>query len=142
VIDRAVDANTGSIRMRLIFPNDGNVLRAGMSGTLQVLSTSNTAAVLVPYKAVTEQLGEFFVYVTVPDNKVTQRKVVLGQQIGNNVIVKSGLQAGETIVVEGVQNLREGASYAVVQPGAAPGAPAAGAPAAGAAKPDAKAEKK
>ncbi|MCD9020077.1 efflux RND transporter periplasmic adaptor subunit [Parachryseolinea silvisoli] len=142
VIDRAVDQNTGSIRMRLTFPNDGNVLRAGMSGTLQVLSTSNTAAVLVPYKAVTEQLGEFFVYVTIPENKVTQRKVVLGQQIGNNVIVKSGLQAGETIVVEGVQNLREGASYAVVQPGAAPGAPAAGAPAAGAAKPDAKAEKK
>jgi hypothetical protein len=61
--------------------------------------------------------------------------------------VKSGLQAGEKIAVEGVQNLREGATYAEMQPGAAPGAPAAGAPAAGApaagaAKPDAKAEKK
>jgi membrane fusion protein (multidrug efflux system) len=57
---------------------------------------------------VTEQLGEFFVYVTVADNKVTQRKVILGKQIGKNIIVKEGLKEGDTIVTEGVQNLREG----------------------------------
>jgi membrane fusion protein, multidrug efflux system len=108
VIDRAVDQNTGSIRLRLTFPNPDHTLRSGMSGRLLVLSTSVDKAILIPYKAVTEQLGEFFVYVTVADNKVTQRKIVLGKQLGHNVIVKDGLKEGETIVTEGVQNLREG----------------------------------
>lgn len=114
VIDRAVDANTGSIRMRLTFPNGSNQLRPGMSGQLRVL-TSAANSIIIPYKAVTEQLGEFFVYVTVEGNKVTQRKIILGKQLGKNVIVREGLKEGETIVVEGVQNLREGSSIQVPQ---------------------------
>lgn len=123
VIDRAVDQNTGSIKMRLTFPNPDHALRSGMSGQLRVLITSGDETILIPFKAVTEQLGEFFVYVTVPDNKVTQRKVTLGKQIGKNIIVKNGLKEGETIVTEGVQNLREG-SVINANPPATP-APAA-----------------
>lgn len=108
VIDRAVDPNTGSIKMRLTFPNPDHSLRSGMSGKLQVLTTAGDQTILIPFKAATEQLGEFFVYVTVADNKVTQRKVSLGKQIGKNIIVKEGLKEGETIVTEGVQSLREG----------------------------------
>lgn len=108
VIDRAVDPNTGSIKMRLTFPNPDHSLRSGMSGKLQVLTTAGDQTILIPFKAATEQLGEFFVYVTVADNKVTQRKVLLGKQIGKNIIVKEGLKEGETIVTEGVQSLREG----------------------------------
>jgi membrane fusion protein (multidrug efflux system) len=70
--------------------------------------------VVIPYKAVTEQLGEFFVYVAGDSSKVSQRRVVLGTAIGPNIIVKEGLKEGEKIAVEGVQNLREGA---VVQAG-------------------------
>jgi membrane fusion protein, multidrug efflux system len=125
VIDRAVDQNTGSIKMRLIFDNPNHTLRSGMSGQLRVLTTAGDKTILIPYKAVTEQLGEFFVYVTVPDNKVTQRKVLLGKQIGKNIIVKDGLKEGETIVTEGVQNLREGSVInanppATPAPGATP----------------------
>jgi membrane fusion protein (multidrug efflux system) len=65
--------------------------------------------VVIPYKAVTEQLGEFFVYVVNDSNKVSQRKLLLGQPLGNNIIVKDGLKPGEKIAVQGVQNLREGA---------------------------------
>jgi membrane fusion protein (multidrug efflux system) len=118
VIDRAVDQNTGSIRMRLVFPNPGHILRSGMSGQLRVLTSSAGNSIVIPYKAVTEQLGEFFVYVTAPENKVTQRKVILGKQIGRNVIVRDGLKDGETIAVEGVQNLREGSSINVGAPAA------------------------
>lgn len=125
VIDRAVDANTGSIKMRLTFPNPDHTLRSGMSGKLQVLTTAGDQTILIPYKAVTEQLGEFFVYVTIADNKVTQRKVHLGKQIGKNIIVKEGLKEGETIVTEGVQSLREG-SVINANP---PVAPTQGAPA-------------
>ncbi|MBL0744786.1 efflux RND transporter periplasmic adaptor subunit [Chryseolinea lacunae] len=107
VIDRAVDAQTGSIKMRLTFPNPQHMLRSGMSVTLRVLSSS-AKSVIIPYKAVTEQLGEFFVYVAGDSNKVTQRKVVLGTQVGKDIVVQSGLKENEKVVVEGVQNLREG----------------------------------
>ncbi|HTE30619.1 MAG TPA: efflux RND transporter periplasmic adaptor subunit [Chryseolinea sp.] len=117
IIDRAVDSQTGTIRMRLTFPSPDHALRAGMSGTLQVLSTSKKS-VIIPQKAITEQLGEFFVYVA-DSSKVSQRKVKLGQQLGKSIIVSEGLKEGETIVTEGVQNLREGSAIAVAAPTAA-----------------------
>jgi membrane fusion protein, multidrug efflux system len=117
VIDRAVDQLTGTIRMRLIFPNPQHSLRAGMSGTLNVLTAPQDKAVIIPYKAINEQLGEFFVYV-VDSLKATQRKVALGKQIGRSVIVREGLKEGETIVTEGVQNLREGSAVSIAKPDA------------------------
>jgi membrane fusion protein (multidrug efflux system) len=118
VIDRAVDPLTGTIKMRLTFPNPDHTLRSGMSGTLRVLTRPTEKSVLVPYKAINEQLGEFFVYV-VDSAKVTQRKVALGKQIGPQVVIKNGLTEGETIVTEGVQNLREGSAITVAKPAAA-----------------------
>ena len=123
IIDRAVDAQTGSIRMRLVFPNPAHTLRAGMSGTLRVLSKAQQA-VVIPYKAINEQLGEFFVYM--PDSaKATQRKVKLGTQIGKNIIIKDGLAAGESIITEGIQNLREGTPINIATPETAAAAPVA-----------------
>src|SRR5688572_292656 len=115
VIDRAVDAQTGTIKMRITFPNPDHTLRAGMSGTLLVMSASDEKSIVIPFKAVTEQLGEFFVYV-VDSMKVSQRKVSLGKQVSRDIIVKEGLKVGETIVTEGVQNLREGSAISVTAP--------------------------
>jgi len=116
LIDRAVDPQTGTIKTRLVFPNDNNALKAGMSTTVRVLNSTSENAVIIPYKAITEQLGEFFVYVPGDSNKVSQRKLILGKQIGANIIVKNGLKAGEKIVVEGVQNLRQGVVITIAQP--------------------------
>jgi membrane fusion protein (multidrug efflux system) len=80
-----------------------------MNGTVRIKNNASKMVVSIPYKAITEQLGEFFVYVPGDSNKVSQRKVTLGQQIGTNIIVKEGLKTGEKVVTEGVQNLREGA---------------------------------
>ena len=109
LIDRAVDQQTGSIKTRVVFPNHDNLLRAGMSGTVRVLNNSGRPTVVIPYKSVTEQLGEYFVYVAGDSSKVTQRRVTLGKPIGTNIIVTDGLKEGEQIAVQGVQNLREGA---------------------------------
>lgn len=117
LIDRAVDPQTGTIKTRLVFPNDKNLLKAGMSATVRILNTASTQSLIVPYKAVTEQLGDFFVYVVGDSSKVTQRRVVLGKQIGPDIIIRDGLTAGETIVVQGVQNLREGAVITTAAPG-------------------------
>ncbi|MBX2926075.1 MAG: efflux RND transporter periplasmic adaptor subunit [Chitinophagaceae bacterium] len=123
IIDRAVDPQTGTIKARLSFPNDQKLLKAGMSTTVRVLNNSGTQSVMIPYKAVTEQLGEFFVYVVGDSNKVTQRKVQLARQIGSDIIIKEGLKTNEKIVVQGVQNLREGAIITTAQPQPAAGAP-------------------
>ena len=122
LIDRAVDAQTGTIKTRLVFPNDKNMLKSGMSTTVRVLNSASEKSVIIPYKAVTEQLGEFLTYVVGDSNKVSQRKLLLGKQIGFNVIVKDGLKEGEKIVVQGVQNLREGSMITTapsLQPAAA-----------------------
>ncbi|MBL7757966.1 MAG: efflux RND transporter periplasmic adaptor subunit [Chitinophagaceae bacterium] len=119
LLDRAVDPQTGTIRARLSFANGKKLLKAGMSTTVRILNNSGQQSVTIPYKAVTEQLGEFFVYVVGDSSKVSQRKVVLGKQIGTNIIVRDGVQNGEKIVVEGIQNLREGAVISTGSPGTA-----------------------
>lgn len=108
-LDRAVDPQTGTIKARLIFPNKEQLLRAGMNGTVRVKNNAGQQSLLIPFKAVTEQLGEYFVYVPGDSNKVTQTRVQLGRQIGTDVIVRDGLKAGDSVVTQGVQNLREGA---------------------------------
>lgn len=117
LIDRAVNPQTGTIKVRAVFPNDQNLLRPGMNGTVRVRNSSSAQSVIIPYKAVTEQLGEYFVYVPGDSNKVSQRKVVLGEPIGADIIVRSGLKPGERIAVQGVQKLREGVVVKIVPPG-------------------------
>jgi membrane fusion protein (multidrug efflux system) len=116
LIDRAVDPQTGTIKTRLSFSNKEKLLKSGMSTTVRILNNAQEKSVTVPYKAVAEQLGEFFVYVVGDSNKVKQRRIVLGKQLGNNIIIRQGLQGGETIVVEGIQNLREGAVITTTPP--------------------------
>ncbi len=112
VIDRAVDPQTGTIRARLLFPNHDLVLRPGMSAKVNVKTSQKGGSVLIPMKAITEMLGEFFVYL-VNGDKVTQAKVKPGKQLGTNVIILEGLKDGDKIAVEGVQNLREGSTIVV-----------------------------
>lgn len=123
-IDRAVDPQTGTIKIRLSFPNKEKILKAGMNTTVRILNSGTEKSVVIPYKAITEQLGEFFVYVVGDSSKVSQRKLALGNPIGADIIVKDGLKEGEKIVVQGMQNLREGAKVAVAPPAAANAAPA------------------
>ena len=111
-LDRAVDPQTGTLKVRVEFPNKNGLLRAGMSCDMRVNNASPVPVVLIPYKAVTEQLGEYFVYAVTGD-KVSQHKVILGTHIGNNVIVKDGLKEHEKIVVEGVQKVHEGSTIQI-----------------------------
>jgi hypothetical protein len=67
----------------------------------------------VPQQAVTELQGKSFVWTVDAQNKVSQRSIELGEEVGENVVVKNGLNAGERIVVEGLQKIRDGA---IVQP--------------------------
>ncbi len=66
--------------------------------------------ILVPERALTELQGKNFVWVVSADNKASQRSVEVAPiRVGSDVIILEGLDAGERVVVEGVQKLREGA---------------------------------
>jgi RND family efflux transporter MFP subunit len=118
-LDRAVDSQTGTIRIRIIFPNPKRILKAGLTCNLRVRTTSPSAILLIPYKAVTEQMGEYFVFVA-KENKVTQRRVNLGMNIDDMVVVNAGLQPGDQIIVEGMQRLRENSIVSVTPAGSKP----------------------
>ena len=115
-IDRAVDPQTGTLRVRVQFPNPRKLLKAGMNTTLRVLNQDTGDQLVIPARAVTEQMGEFYVYVVGDSSKVAQRKVVTGTKVKDKIVVRQGLKAGETIVSDGLQNLHEGAKVQVGDP--------------------------
>ena len=108
-IDRAVDPKTGTLRVRAEFANAQKLLRPGMFGRIKVDLGVRSDSILVPERAVAELQGKNFVWVISPDNKATQRSVKVGEPIGDSVLITEGLKAGERIVVEGLQKVREGA---------------------------------
>lgn len=134
VVDRAVDPQTGSIRIRLIFPNSNNILKVGMSCIVQVRNLETTPQIIIPSKAIVEQMGEYFVYIakdTIINHSsdstkksgiqkeetsklhAMQRKVHLGTTIGANVIVTDGLQDGDRIIADGLQAIHDGSAIAI-----------------------------
>jgi len=106
-IDRGVASGTGTIKVRIQFPNEDDVLKDGMSCVLNVLNSQSGERVQIPYKAISEQMGEFFVFVS-QDTIAKQHKVKIGPRIGTDVVIMSGLQAGDKVITEGFQRLRDG----------------------------------
>lgn len=108
-IDRAVNSQTGTLKVRASFSNNAHVLRSGMNTTLNVANTSSREALVIPYKAVFEQLGVFNVYTVNDSSKVDLKQVTLGNKVGDKVVVLSGLDKGQKIVLDGAASLRPGA---------------------------------
>lgn len=107
-IDRAVDPATGTIKVRATFPNSSNALRAGMNITMNVSTTSATEEVVVPYKAIFEQLGVFNLYAVNDSSKAEIRQVKLGIKAGDKIVIKEGVKDGEKIIVDGAMNVQNG----------------------------------
>ena len=118
-IDRAVDPQTGTLKVRISYPNSSGILRAGMSCQVRVLNQDSGKQLTIPSKALTEQMGEFFVYVLGDSSKVSQRRIITGGRFHDKTIVREGLKAGEIIISDGVQNLKEGALVQVGDAGPA-----------------------
>ena len=106
--DRQVDAMTGSIRIAARFPNPGNLLRPGQYARLRAVRERIDDAVVVPQRAVMDVQGAFQVALVRPDGTVEIRGIEVGPTVGSEWVVYKGLDGGETIVVEGVQKVREG----------------------------------
>ncbi len=108
-VDRQINQQTGAIRIAAAFPNPGNVLRPGQFGRVSADTQILHNALLIPQIAVTELQGEEQVHVVGPDGKVHVVTIQLGPQIGQNWVVKSGLQPGAEVITDQLQKLAEGA---------------------------------
>ncbi|HXU70705.1 MAG TPA: efflux RND transporter periplasmic adaptor subunit [Polyangia bacterium] len=109
IVNRQIDPSTGTLLIQALFPNPGNILRPGMFAKVRVHSGAQEDVVLVPERAVQELQGRHMVGVLGADGRVEIRTVKLGRQFDHAYVVESGLQKGDKIIVEGLQNVQPGA---------------------------------
>jgi membrane fusion protein, multidrug efflux system len=117
-VDSRVDPNTRSVIVRALVPNGDGRLKPGMFLNVH-LSRGSADVLVVPEESLVPEQGDVFVYV-VQDGKASKRKIQTGQRAVGTVQVTDGLQAGEIVVTEGTQKLRDGASVSVTEPAAGP----------------------
>ncbi len=106
--DRQVDPATGTIKVAVMFPNPGDMLRPGQYAKVRAVLETIKGALVVPQRAVNEMQGNYQVAVVSPDNKVSIRPVKAGVRTGSMIVIAEGLQPGERVVVEGLQKVRDG----------------------------------
>ncbi len=112
LIDNHVNARSGTVRVRGVFDNRDGRLMPGQFVRVRLGHARTEDAVLVPERAVGTDQSKRYVLVVGPDNKVAYREVTLGAAIDELRIVRSGLEPGERIVVNGLQRVRPGAVVA------------------------------
>ncbi len=104
--DNRLNTTSGTIRARAKFANTDGALIPGMFVSVKLASAVERPALLVPERALSFDQSKKSVYIVDADNKVSYREVELGKQVLNNRVVISGLQAGDRVIVDGVQRVR------------------------------------
>jgi len=113
--DRALNSTTGTYSLRAEFPNPNHQLMPGLFARIRASGARIDAALVVPDRAVQEQLGRYFVTSIDKEGKAEMRPVELGQRFGNRWVVRSGLTAGDRVVVEGIQKAKPGTPVQVTE---------------------------
>jgi RND family efflux transporter MFP subunit len=108
--DRQVDQQTGTIKIAGAFANPGNVLRPGQYAKVRAVTEVLKGALLIPQRAVSQLQGSAQVAVVGADNKVSIRAVKTGEQVDTMWVITSGLSAGDRVVAEGTQKVKEGSA--------------------------------
>jgi len=108
IVGRGVEASTGTLQIRAIFANPGNVLRTGQYSRIRAATSVRKDALLVPQRAVQELQGEFELALVAPDNKITFRTVKVGDRAGSYWVIEQGLGPTDRVVIEGLQDIKTG----------------------------------
>ena len=126
--DVTVDEATGSFTLRVLVPNPENRLRPGMYVKAVLAQAEASEAVLAPQQGITrDPKGGATALVVGPDGKVEQRVVAVSRTIGDRWLVEDGLEAGDRVIVEGLQKVQPGVAVNAVESGSEPAAAAAAA---------------
>ena len=108
VVNRQVDVGTGTIQIQALFPNPDGVLRPGLYARVRAPIVVKRGALVVPQRALIETQGQYQAVVVGDGDKVAFRTVKPAEQVGDLWIVDEGLTAGERVVTEGLQKVRDG----------------------------------
>lgn len=115
-VSGVIDPSTGSVQMRATFDNAQHILRSGGTGSI-LIPTHASDAIMVPQSATFDVQDKKFVYVVNADKTVATREItVVPQNNGQTYVVASGLRAGERIVVDGVNQLKNGQKINPITP--------------------------
>jgi RND family efflux transporter MFP subunit len=106
--DNRVDPNTGTIRVRAVFPNTDRALVPGLFARVRVQSGEPSKALLVTGRAIGTNQGQKYVYVVNAGNTVVEQPVQLGRLVDGLRVVRDGLQPRNWVIVKGMQRVREG----------------------------------
>lgn len=106
--DRQVDVGTGTIRIAELFPNPQKILRPGQFARIRVPVAIRKGALLVPQRAVNELQGSYQLTMIDSNNVAHVRPVKMGDRVGTMWVVDQGIKPNEKVVVEGIQNARDG----------------------------------
>lgn len=109
-IDSQVDGNTGTLKAVAEFPNPNRLLRPGQYAKVRAVVEVDKGALLVPQRALSELQGGYQVATVDSENKAHVLTVKVGVQVGALMVVTSGLHAGDRVVADGVQKVRDGAT--------------------------------
>jgi membrane fusion protein (multidrug efflux system) len=127
--DVTVDPTTGSYALRVLVPNAGNFLLPGMYVRAVVDMGQRPHGVLAPQQGVTRDAkGQATAMVVTAEGKVEQRILQASRTIGDQWLVDEGLQAGDRVIVEGLQKVKPGGMAKAVEAGAAATAAGPGSP--------------
>jgi membrane fusion protein (multidrug efflux system) len=111
--DNQVDSQTGTVNVYADFPNPRSLLLPGAYVSVKTRPATPKEALLVPVAAVQMDPNSSYVLVVGPDRKVSQQTVTLGDQIAQNYVVRSGLKAGQDVIVDGIQKVKVGSAVSV-----------------------------
>jgi len=107
-IDRQIDEGTGTIALYALFPNPGDILRPGQYVMIRARTTTIEKALLIPQRALSETQGMFSAFVVNKDNVASSVPVERGLTQGSDVVITSGLKAGDSVIIEGIQKATSG----------------------------------
>jgi len=107
-VDLQVKASTGTILVTALAPNPGDVLRPGFFARARIVASVLQGTVVVPQRAVIEIQGNYQVWIVGPDGKAEMRPVKVGERVGADWVITSGLKKGEKVIVEGAQKVKAG----------------------------------
>lgn len=113
-IDSRINAETLNLRIRIEFPNKDLKMKPGMLMAAE-LDFPAINAPIIPVQALEYSGTKRYVYVIGDDNKVTRTQVILGARVENRVVIESGLEIGQDIVVQGLVNMREGVTVKLLE---------------------------
>jgi multidrug efflux system membrane fusion protein len=116
LVDHSVNGTSGTVRVRAVFDNADDRLMPGQFARISLGQAKTTPALVIPERAIGVDQDKKYVLVVDPAQKATYREIKLGASVEGLRIVTSGLDAGERIIVDGLQKVRPGALIAP-QPG-------------------------